>query len=136
MFGSSSGSPTGSDVRAKSDSGLEFYLSNLSVTGRHLAAAESPGAKLPEARSTAASLVGGFGYELRGFEGNPFSGAVSQIGRLNFDGSGHFTNTYTVDYQGFNEGCDTSQGTYTISSDCTTATLIFLATSPLACTST
>jgi hypothetical protein len=91
---------------------------------------------------TAASLTGGYGYELRGFTntiiGNtPFGpGPVAalvatQVGRLYFNGDGTFSNkaTFTSGFSGngsfYEDIWEVTQGTYTISSDCTTGTLIF-----------
>jgi hypothetical protein len=96
---------------------------------------------------TVASLTGGYGYELRGFT-NPVSiyiqgvgllpvssTVVTQVGRLYFNGDGTFSNKLTftsgkpdspVGSGAFYEDLwEVTQGTYTITSDCTKGTLIF-----------
>jgi len=79
---------------------------------------------------TAASLSGGFGYAVGGYLGGNFYNTALQEGRLNFDGMGHFTNTYSNNTTQSNGNFlvtrgNVSAGTYTISSNCLTATLIF-----------
>jgi hypothetical protein len=89
---------------------------------------------------TAASLTGGFGYELRGTIGGlvlpfpPFNFAYddarTRVGLLNFNGAGGFTDTFSEEVgEDFGSGSgrtrqNVTQGTYTISSDCKTGTLI------------
>jgi hypothetical protein len=79
---------------------------------------------------TAASLTGGFGYELRGTIGGflltnlSFDDARTRMGLLTFDGAGHFTDIFTESVFYSVTRQNQTQGTYTISSDCTTGTLI------------
>jgi len=77
---------------------------------------------------TAASLNTSFGYLLSGLTGKTY--ITGQAGSLTFNGNGGFTNTFdVVDTPNFISVTDVrgqvTQGTYTISSDCSTGTLIF-----------
>jgi len=89
---------------------------------------------------TAASLSGGFGYELRGTIGGfflpppippnkAFDDVRTRVGLLNFNGTGGFTDTFSEEVNGPKDVTQSTrqnvtQGTYTISSDCKTGALI------------
>jgi len=76
------------------------------------------------------SLKGGFGYELFGVSPsalvvNGIPILAAQVGRWYFNGDGTLTDIFTNNFIGFQYNTqEASQGTYTISSDCTTVQLI------------
>jgi len=91
----------------------------------------------PPGACTVASLTGGFGYEIRGYADTvnvpllpgvtvPFALVVqSQVGRWFFKGDGTFTDIFTNVIDGIQFNTDqTSGGTYTVSSDCSTVNMI------------
>ena len=79
---------------------------------------------------TVASLTGGFAYGVAGFTGK--LGPAAQFGRLLFNGAGGFANTFSIDTNNIDVRLQVTNGTYTVSSDCSSATLIFHG-NPTAC---
>lgn len=115
-----------------------FVLACVSMVPQVAQAQDPPFVLTPPC--SVASLTGGFGYSVRGtigvFNFNPRKNTLddtrAQVGLLNFDGLGGFTNTFTEAVlinpftgSGDIERNDVTQGTYQISFDCKTGKFVF-----------